>query len=140
MNLMEMVLALLAVILFTTLSLSYNQALWRQTDYLNNSTIVVQASQLCHSMLDKIDAELFSGQLDIANLVSSYNFTTNVTYPHLPETFRIVFVAADCDSLGRALNNPNPNSLFKRVVVTVDGPTALRHPYTMTRVFTKTNM
>jgi hypothetical protein len=140
MNLMEMVIALLAVVLFTTLSLSYNQALLRQTDYLNNATVVVQASQLCHAMLDEVDAKLFSGQLDIANLVSSYNFTNNVTYPHLPETFRIVSVASDCDSLGRALSSPNPNSLFKRVMVSVDGPRALKYPYSMTRVYTKTNM
>lgn len=140
MNMMEMVLALLAVVLFTTLALSYNQAIWRQTDYLNNATLVVQASQLCHSVLDEADARLFSNQLDISNLVSTYNFTRTQTFPHLPETFTIVSVAVDCDSLGRNLGSPNPNSLFKRVVVTVSGPVSLRHPYSMMRLYTKTNM
>ena len=140
MNLMEMVLALLAVMLFTTLSLRYNQAIWRQTDYINNATIVVQASQICHSILDEADAKLFSKQVDIANLVSTYNFIRTVNYPHLPETFTVAAVSADCDSLGNNLSTPNPNSLFKRVVVTVSGPVALRHPYSMTRLYTKTNM
>jgi hypothetical protein len=140
MNMMEMVLALLAIVLFTTLSLSYNHAIWRQTNYLNNATLVVQASQLCHSILDEADAKLFSDQLDISNLVSTYNFTRTQTFPHLPETFTIESVAADCDSLGGNLSSPNPNSLFKRIVVTVSGPVALRHPYSMMRLYTKTNM
>jgi hypothetical protein len=137
---MEMVLALLAVVLFTSLSLSYNQAIWRQTDYLNNATLVVQASQLCHSILDEADAKLFSEQLDFSNLVASYNFTRTQSFPHLPETFTITSVATDCDSLGRDLNNPNPNSLFKRVRVTITGPVSLRHPVVMMRLYTKTHM
>ena len=140
MNLMEMILALLAVVLFTALSLSYNRAIWRQTDYLNNATLVVQASQLCHTILDEADAKLFSNQLSITNLVSSYTFTRTQTFPHLPETFIITAVAADCDSVGNNLQVPNPNSLFKRVVVTVSGPRALKQPYVMTRLYTKTFM
>jgi uncharacterized membrane protein affecting hemolysin expression len=60
MSMWEMVLALFAVVLFTSISLSYNQALWTQTDYLNNATLVVQANYICHSVLDEIDAKLFS--------------------------------------------------------------------------------
>ena len=138
MNMMEMVLALFAVVLFTTLSLSYNQAIWRQTDYLNNATLVVQASQICHGFLDEVDAKLFSGQLDIDDLVDSYNFTTTKTYPHLPVIFNVTSVAADCDSLGQDLATPNPNSLYKRVTVTVSGHSYLRQPYSMTRIFTET--
>jgi len=58
MSMFEMVLALFAIVLFTTLSLTYNQAIWAQTDYLNNATLVVQASQICHSILDEADAKL----------------------------------------------------------------------------------
>lgn len=140
MSMMEMVLALFAVVLFSSMSMSYNQAIFRQTDYLNNATLVVQASQICHEILDEADAKLFSNQLDIANLVSSYNFTRTQTFPHLPETFIVLSEAVDCDSLGRNLSSPNPNSLFKRVRVTVRGPVALRRPYSMVRVYTKTYM
>ncbi|MDY0382106.1 MAG: hypothetical protein RBQ68_08605 [Candidatus Cloacimonadaceae bacterium] len=140
MNMMEMFLALMAVVLFTTLSLTYNQAIWRQTDYINNATMVVQASQICHAFLDEIDAKLFSGQLDIDDLVDSYNFTTTKTYPHLPVIFNVASVAADCDSLGQDLATPNPNSLFKRVRITVSGPGYLKQPYSMTRLFTRTFM
>ncbi|MCK9309066.1 MAG: hypothetical protein M0P99_02200 [Candidatus Cloacimonetes bacterium] len=140
MNLMEMILALLAVVLFTTLSLSYNQSIWRQTDYLNNATLTVQASQLCHSVLDEADAKLFSKQLDISNLVTTYNFTRTKTYSHLAQTFTIKAVAVDCDSLGGNLSSPNPNSFFKRIVVTVSGPSSLTRPVTMMRLYTKTFM
>ncbi len=137
---MEMVLALFAVVLFTSLSLCYNQAMWRQTDYINNATLVVQASQICHAILDEADAKLFSNQIAIENLVSTYTFTRVQSFPHLSEAFTVVSVAANCDSLGRDLSVANSNSLFKRVEVTVSGPGGLKYPYTMRRLFTKTNM
>ena len=146
MNLMEMVMAMLATVLFTTLSLTYNRALFRQTDFVNNATIVVQASQLCHAVLDEADAKLFSKQLTVDQLITKYNFTKSVTYPHLPETFTIKAEAVECDSLGVAIDFSSFEdeevyaSLFKRVTVTVSGPAALRHPYQMSRLYTRTNM
>lgn len=140
MNMMEMFLALMAVVLFTTLSLTYNQAIWRQTDYINNATMVVQASQICHSILDEADAKLFSNQIEFTDIVDTYNFTDTQSYPHLPVTFTVSCVATDCDSLGQDLETPNPNSLFKRIEVSVSGPTALRYPYKMKRLYTKTFM
>jgi hypothetical protein len=136
----EMVLALFAIVLFTTLSLTYNQAIWAQTDYLNNSTLVVQASQICHSILDEADAKLFSKQLAFSDLLTEYNFSRTQTYPHLPVIFNVASVAADCDSLGQDLATPNPNSLFKRVRITESGPGYLKQPYSMTRLFTRTFM
>nr|MDK2851602.1 hypothetical protein [Candidatus Cloacimonadota bacterium] len=140
MNMMEMVLALLAVVLFTTLSLTYNQGIWRQTDYINNATLVVQASQICHSILDEADAKLFSKQIDIDSLTVLYNFTETRSYPHLPVTFTVTSTAADCDSLGQDLETPNPNSIFKRIQIKVSGPGYLKTPYTMTRLYTRTFM
>lgn len=138
MNMMEMVLALFAVVLFTTLSLSYNQAIWRQTDYLNNATLVVQASQICHSILDEADAKLFSKQLAFSDLLTEYNFSRTQTYPHLPITFNVQSVAIDCDESGTPLAMPDSLSLYKRVTITVSGHSYLQRPYTMQRIFIET--
>jgi len=141
MSMWEMVLALFAVVLFTSISLSYNQALWTQTDYLNNATLVVQANHICHSVLDEIDAKLFSKSYSFLNIVSMFRDSTNVVYyPHLKQSFNIKLTAIDSDSLGFSLPSPNPNSLFKTVTVTVSGPSALRHNISLKRLYTKTNM
>ncbi|MEN6444672.1 MAG: hypothetical protein ABFC98_01345 [Candidatus Cloacimonas sp.] len=141
MSMWEMVLALLAVVLFTSISLSYNQALWAQTDYLNNATLVVQANHICHSVLDEIDAKLFSKAYSFLNIVSMFQDSTNVVYyPHLKQSFTIKISAINSDSLGHSLPSPNPNSLFKTVTVTVSGPAALKHNVSLKRLYTKTNM
>ena len=146
MNLMEMVMAMLATVLFTTLSLTYNRALFRQTDFVNNATIVVQASQLCHAVLDEADAKLFSKQISVDQLLTKYNYSKSVTYPHLPETFIIKAEAVDCDSLGVEIDYASFEdeevyaSLFKRITVTVSGPNALKYPYKMSRLYTRTFM
>jgi len=137
MNMFEMVLALFAIVLFTTLSLTYNQAIWAQTDYLNNATLVVQASQICHSILDEADAKLFSKQLELVDLLTEYNFTRTQTYPHLPITFNVEAVTINCDEMGQPLAVDDPLSLYKRVTITVSGHSYLQRPYVMQRIFTE---
>mgnify|MGYP000863686436 CR=1 FL=1 len=139
MSMWEMVLALFAVVLFTSISLGYNQALWRQTDYLNNATLVVQANHICHAVLDEIDAKMFSKDLNFLNIVSMFHDSTRVVYyPHLQQSFTVKIAAINSDSLGHSL--PNPNSIFKTVSVTVSGPSALKHNVSLKRIYTKTNM
>jgi len=138
MNMFEMVLALFAIVLFTTLSLTYNQAIWAQTDYLNNATLVVQASQICHSILDEADAKLFSKQLELVDLLTEYNFTRTQTYPHLPITFNVEAVTINCDELGEPLAVDDPLSLYKKVTITVSGHSYLQRPYIMHRIYTET--
>ena len=140
MNMMDSVLALLAVMFFTTVSMVYNRAMWTQYDNLNNATLVVQASQLCHSTLDEVDAKLFSKKVSFNNVNINYNFTRTVAYAHLNTTFTVVAVATDCDSLGVMLAVPPENNQFKSVRVTVSGPAALRHSVSLRRLYTKTSM
>ncbi|MDD2506319.1 MAG: hypothetical protein PHQ78_03270 [Candidatus Cloacimonetes bacterium] len=135
---MEMVLALFAVVLFTTLSLTYNQAIWAQTDYLNNATLVVQASQICHSILDEADAKLFSKQLDLNDLLTEYNYTHSQTYPHLPITFNVEAATVNCDELGNVLTVDDSLSLYKKMTITVSGHRYLQRPYVMHRIYTET--
>ncbi|MCB5269686.1 MAG: hypothetical protein M0Q99_12225 [Candidatus Cloacimonetes bacterium] len=138
MNMMEMVLALFAIVLFTTLSLTYNQAIWAQTDYLNNATLVVQASQICHSILDEADAKLFSKQLELVDLLTEYNYTDTRTYSHLPITFNVDVVAINCDELGEPLEEDDSLSLYKKITISVSGHSYLQRPYTMHRIYTET--
>jgi len=135
----EMVLALFAIVLFTTLSLTYNQAIWAQTDYLNNSTLVVQASQICHSILDEADAKLFSKQLAFSDLLTEYNFSRTQTYPHLPITLNVQSVAINCDEFGDPLEVDDPLSIWKKVTVTVSGHGYLQRPYVMQRIYVETS-
>lgn len=150
MHMMEMVLALFATVLFTTLSLTYNQAIWAQTDYLNNATTVVQASQICHSILDEVDAKLFSGQVKFNQIRSQYNFTSETNYPFLHTQYDVKREAVFCDKygkttkieydydLGKEVEIPIDSSLYILVTVTVSGPTYLKHPYSLTRIVTET--
>lgn len=138
MSMFEMVLALFAIVLFTTLSLTYNQAIWAQTDYLNNATLVVQASQICHSILDEADAKLFSKELPFSDLVSKYNFAKSITYPHLHITLNVQSVAINCDEFGDPLEVDDPLSLYKKVTITVSGHSYLQRPYIMHRIYTET--
>lgn len=136
MNMMEMVLALLATVLFTTLSLTYNQAIWAQTDYLNNATMVVQASQLCHAVLDEADAKLFSQQFTLDSLIVRYNYTKTVSFPHLPTTFSIKADTKKCNESGVVLADQSQASMYRKMVITVSGHAYLKRPYSMTRLYT----
>jgi hypothetical protein len=137
---MEMVLALFAVILFSSVALSYNQAIWRQTDYLFNAQLVVQCNHLCHEVLDEVDAKLFSKQLGFDNIISTYNNKTrSVTIASQSETYNLLIKAAVCDSFGVVMP-ADSLSLFRRVDVSVSGPPALKRPVNMYRLYTRTYM
>lgn len=150
MSMMEMVLALLATVLFTSLSLTYNQAIWAQTDYLNNATTVVQASQICHSILDEVDAKLFSGQVKFDQLKTKFHYSDVITYSHIPTTFNVMRTIENCDKMGNTtekvydddlgyeVEKPIATSLYVKMTVTVSGPSYLRHPYVLTRILTET--
>lgn len=140
MNMMEMVLALFAVVLFSSIALAYNQALWRQTDYLFNAQLVVQSNHLCHEILDEVDAKLFSDQITFDDVVPNYhNKTRSVYIASQSETYSLAIKATVCDSTGTILSSGS-TSLFRRVDVTVSGPPALKHPVTMNRLYTRTYM
>lgn len=137
MNMMEMVLALLATVLFTTLSLTYNQAVWAQTDYLNNATMVVQASQICHSILDEADAKLFSKQYEIEDLSTYFNYTKTMNFPDIPVSFTVKTETKKCDEWGEILEDQSEVSMYREIKVTVSGHAYLKQPYTMSRFFTE---
>lgn len=139
MNMMEMVLVLLAVILFTTVALNYNRLVWEQTDYLINANKYLQCSHLSHSILDEVDAFLFSKQLKFNDIKKKYNTERNVTLQHAGGTYSISIHADDCDSLGVLLALPVSNSIYTLVTVRTT-TTGLRYPVIQKRVYTKTHL
>ena len=139
MNMMEMVLALFAVVFFSTVALMYNQAVWDQSETLMHANMYVQSSHLSHSIMDEVDARLFSKQLAFTNIKAQYNTTRNLNLTHTGGTYSIQISAVDCDSLGVPLATAIPNNIY--TLVTVRTNTAgLKIPVTMRRVYTKTHL
>lgn len=139
MNMMEMVLALFAVVFFSTVAIMYNQAVWDQSEILIHSNKYVQSSHLTHSVLDEIDARLFSKQLAFANIKTQYNTTRSLILTHTGGTYNMQISAVDCDSLGVVLATPVANNIY--TLVTVQTNTAgLKQPVVLRRVYTKTHL
>lgn len=139
MNLMEMVLALFAVVFFSTVALLYNRAVWDQTELLIHANKYVQSSHLNHSVLDEVDARLFSKQLAFANIKTQYNTTRTVTLAHTGGVYQIQIAAVDCDSLGVPLSTPVANNIYTIVSVTTN-TAGLQRPVVLRRVYTKTHL
>ncbi|MDZ4182331.1 MAG: hypothetical protein U1B83_05580 [Candidatus Cloacimonadaceae bacterium] len=139
MNMMEMVLALFAVVFFTSVAMMYNRATEDQTDLLINAGQYVQASHLSHSVLDEVDAKLFSRQLAFNAVKTNYNTTRNVTLAHTGGNFSMVIHTVECDSLGVPVAVIPTNNLYIRVRVSTSTQ-GLKRPVVMQRVYTKTHL
>jgi hypothetical protein len=136
---MEMVLALLAVVLFTSIVMLYNNTLWDQNALLINAQQYVQASHLSHSVLDEIDAKLFSKQISFAD-VRSYNNTQRViNLQHSLGRYTIDINAVGTDSLGTPLASVPIGNIYTRVTVRTS-TMGLKVPVSMSRMFTKTHL
>lgn len=137
---MEMVLALFAVVFFTTVALNYNQKIGQQHELLVNATQYVQATQLCHTLLDEVDAKLFSKQLAFGNIIPNYNNTSRTIDLAFPgDIYQLAITAANSDSLGVPLASTPVNSIYVRVKVVASTP-GLKVPVTMQRIYTKTHL
>ncbi|MCD8479164.1 MAG: hypothetical protein LRZ88_02355 [Candidatus Cloacimonetes bacterium] len=140
MNLMEMVLALIAVVLFTSIALNYNRHVMDQNDLLINATQYVQATQLCHTVLDEIDSKLFARMLAFNNIISTYHNQTRTIDLNFPgDTYQISIEAVSCDSVGVELTVLPVNNIYRRVRVTATTP-GLKVPVTLQRLYTKTHL
>lgn len=139
MNLMDMVLALFAVVFFSTVALMFNRSMWDQSEKLINANQYVQASHLSHSVLDEVDARLFSKQLAFGSIKANYNTTRNLTLTHAGGTYIMNIAAVDCDSLGTPITGALANHIYVRVSVTTR-TAGLKVPVVMRRVYTKTHL
>ncbi|MCB5259984.1 MAG: hypothetical protein PHN71_00055 [Candidatus Cloacimonetes bacterium] len=140
MNLFDMVLALFAVMLFTSIALNYNRHIQDQNDLLINATQYVQATQLCHTVLDEIDAKLFARMMAFNHIISNYNNTQRTIDLNFPgDTYQLTVEAVSCDSLGVPLTVIPVDNIFRRVRVTATTP-GLKFPVTLQRVYTKTHL
>ncbi len=140
MNYMEMVLALFAVVFFTSVAANYNRQVLEQNDYLINASQYVQASQLCHTVLDEIDAKLFARMIAFSSVKTTYanvNRTIDLQFPG--DVYQLNIRAVDCDSLGIPLTTAVVNNIWVRVTVTASTQ-GLKVPATLQRVYTKTHL
>jgi len=100
MSYMEMVLALFAVVFFASVAANYNRQVIEQTDYLINASQYVQANQLCHAVLDEIDAKLFARMIAFFSVKTTYanvNRTVDLQFPG--DVYQVNIQTVDCDSL-----------------------------------------
>ncbi|HNT51941.1 MAG TPA: hypothetical protein PKH19_00965 [Candidatus Syntrophosphaera sp.] len=139
MSYMEMFVALLAVILFASVSVMMNRAMLEQYDLLVNASAYLQASHLNHSILDEIDSKLFSKQLAFKNITTQYNTTRTLNLQHNGGTYNVQIAAAYSDSLGVPLTTPEVNMIYVRVRTTTT-TAGLNQPVVMQRVYTKTHL
>ncbi len=156
---MEMVLALMAIIFFTSVSLVYNRSMWNQAESLDNVAKIIQATHLAHSKLDQIDAQLLSQQVAFAQrqpgnipptVQQRYNPSlpgTDVVTNHLDYsgyTFNLYYDFDYCDSTGSILGvsqtyADSVHYKFFKMTVTVASTPGMSHPVSVSRVYTKTN-
>ncbi|MDD3096901.1 MAG: hypothetical protein PHU99_04215 [Candidatus Cloacimonetes bacterium] len=140
MNMMEMVLALFAVVFFSSIALTYNRHVQDQNELLINATQYVQATQLCHTVLDEIDAKLFAKMMSFSSILSTYHNSTRTIDLNFPgDTYQISIEAVRCDSIGVPLTDIPVNDIFRRVRVTATTP-GLKVPVTLQRLYTKTHL
>ena len=139
MNLLEMVLALFAVLFFTTVALMYNRIAWDSLQYIDDSNKVIQATHLGHRYLDEVDAKLFSRQLAFSDITTRFNFTQTVNLVHPSYIYTVQVTAFQCDSLGVAISPPVSRPLYSRVNVRLSSPYGLKVPVEVFRIYTRTN-
>ena len=140
MNLFEMVLALMAVVFFTSVAANYNRKILDQNDYLINATQYVQATQLCHTVLDEVDAKLFAKMIAFFSVKTTYanvNRTIDLAFPG--DVYQLNIQTVDCDSLGIPLVTPVTKNIWVRVTVTAR-TAGLKVPVSLQRVYTKTHL
>lgn len=140
MNLMEMISALLAVVFFTSIALFYNRTAWSQRERLYDANSFVQATILAHSVLDEVDARLFSKQITFSGIKTTYNTTRTLSLAHVHETYNLVITAVDADSAGVPLATPLPGNIFTKVSVRVIPAAGLKREVRMSRLYTKTHL
>lgn len=159
MNFMEMVLALMAIVFFTSVSLVYNRSMWNQAESLDNVAKIIQATHLAHSKLDQIDAQLLSNQIAFAKRqtnnipptvqqrynpsIPGTNLVTNVL-DYAGYTFNLYYDFDYCDSTGSTtgISQVYSDTLeykFFKMTVTVASTPGMSHPVSIWRVYTKTN-
>ena len=153
MNFIEMVLALMAIVFFTTVSLVYNRSMWTQAENLDNVAKIIQATQLAHSKLDQIDAELLSQQVAFAQRQPSntpptvqqhFTGTVHDSLDYADYVFNLTYNFAYCDSTGGTTGVSQVYSdstyyKFIKMTITVASTPGMSHPVVLSRVYTKTN-
>jgi hypothetical protein len=147
---MEMVLALLAVVLFTTTSMVYSRSMWNQAELLDRTGKVIQATQLAHSRLDEIDAKLFSRQIAFAKEGGLPTIRQAFIGTDIPinlssgYSYNLSYIFEYCDSLGRGIEigypqTYNANAKYVKMSVSIRKIPSMAEKVIISRIYTKTS-
>ena len=116
----QMLLVLLASVLFATISLSINNSIFLQSELVVDQMLQLQAQKIADRFHQKIDAELLGDVFPFDNLpteIATYDSVFVIRQGELDQaTFSINFQSNFCDSSGDVAS-PDPD--FQRVDIRI---------------------
>ncbi len=142
MNMQEMVMALFAIVFFTTIALVYSRSMWDTAEALDDGSKVIQATHLAHSKLDEIDAKLFSHQIAFNAVINNFTGTQTVDQAYTGYKYFVTYSFKYCDSLGVNLGSQayQANPFFYKMTITVAADHGMKVPVVVTRLFNKIDL
>lgn len=130
----EMLLVLLAVVLFTKLAMVTNKSIIAEVDQLQRSTYILQATNLAQRYMDEVDARLYSKTMTIDQINSNYAGNRTVQPIANDMTYTVAIAVATVDSLG-ATSASATN--YRRLTVAVTTTPSTIQTVVMTRLYRK---
>jgi hypothetical protein len=134
MGLREMILVLLAVVLFTKLAMVTNKSIIAEVDQLQHSTYILQATNLAQRYMDEVDAKLYSKTITLDQISTNYAGTRTIQPIANDMTYNVGIAVANVDSLGittGAVTN------YRKLTVSVTTTPSTIQTVTMTRLYRK---
>ncbi|HNZ07389.1 MAG TPA: hypothetical protein PK802_03675 [Candidatus Cloacimonadota bacterium] len=140
MNFFEMFIAVLAIMLFATIAIVHLRTVEGAADLVTNASHSVQAMQIAQEVLDEIDARMMVPKeavgLKFNQIDGQYNnLERRYNLEHYGTEFHLIIRVYPCNQYGDTAASSS-TLVNKLVVATVQGPAGLKHPVTLSRVYT----
>ncbi|HNX00012.1 MAG TPA: hypothetical protein PLE74_13365 [Candidatus Cloacimonadota bacterium] len=130
----EMILVLLAVVLFTKLAMVTNKSILAEVDQLTKSTYILQATNLAQRYMDEVDAKLYSKSMTIDQISTNYGGSRTVQPIANDMIYSVAIAVANVDSLGTSTAS---TTNYRKMTVTVMTTPSSIQSVTMTRLYRK---
>jgi hypothetical protein len=134
MGLREMILVLLAVVLFTKLAMVTNKSIIAEVDQLQHSTYILQATNLAQRYMDEVDAKLYSKVITLDQISSNYAGTRTVQPIANDMTYNVTIAVATVDSLGTSTAS---TTNYRKLTIAVTTTPSTIQSVVMTRLYRK---
>lgn len=116
MNMGQMLLVLLAVMLFSTILITTYSNLYTATDIVYKVMFQMQGLKIADKYLQKIDAELLGKVHTFSEIQNTYSDTTFNTDPINDVVYNVYLNSTQCDSVG---NDDPGNTDFQRIDIRI---------------------